>query len=171
MKHKAWTWRLIVVSALLAVPVPANAQKTSGGSGEDPLLGTWNLNVAKSTYKPGPAPKSQTRIYEKHPFGIKATVKTLQADGRATTVQSVYDYDKQEYPVTGSEDVDTIAIKRIDAYTHVATLSHAGHEIGSFRRVILKDGKQMTVTLQRSTPPIDNVEVYEKEEPSGDAPK
>ena len=29
----------------------------------DPVLGTWELNVAKSKYNPGPAPKSQTRIY------------------------------------------------------------------------------------------------------------
>jgi hypothetical protein len=100
-----------------------------------------------------------------HAFGIKATVKTIQADGSSTTVQSVYDYDKQEYPVTGSEDVDAIVMKRIDVYTHEATLSHAGHVIGTFRRVISKDGKQMTVTLQRTAPPANNVEVYDKEKP------
>jgi len=46
--------------------------------------GTWHLNVSKSTYKSGPAPKSQTRIYEKRQFGIQATVKTVYADGRST---------------------------------------------------------------------------------------
>jgi hypothetical protein len=29
----------------------------------DSIVGTWNLNLAKSTFAPGPAPKSQTRIY------------------------------------------------------------------------------------------------------------
>lgn len=157
--------RLVVLSTFLALPIAATAQEKTGVSGEDPLLGTWHLNVSKSKYKPGPPPKSQTRIYEKHKFGIRATVRTIQADGRSTTVQSVYDYDKQEHPVTGSEEVDAIVVTRITAYTHQATLSHAGREIGAFRRVISQDGKQMTVTLKRSAPEADNVEVYEKEEP------
>ena len=28
-----------------------------------PLVGTWELNVAKSKYSPGPAAKSETRTY------------------------------------------------------------------------------------------------------------
>lgn len=164
MKPMALIWRLAFFSTLFALPVFANAQDKANVPVEDPLLGTWHLNVSRSTYKPGPPPKSQTRIYEIHRFGIRATVRTIHADGRSTTVQSVYDYDKQEHPVTGSEDVDAIVVKRINAYTHEATLSHAGHEIGTFRRVISKDGKQMTVTLKRRAPEADNVEVYEKEE-------
>jgi hypothetical protein len=34
--------------------------------------------------------------------------------------------------------------------------------IGTLRRVISKDGKTMTVTLQRTTPPANNVEIYER---------
>ena len=155
---------LVVFSTLLALPVPASAQGQPNVPDEDPLLGTWHLNLSKSTYKPGPAPKSQTRSYQKHRFGIQAVVRTVYADGRSTMVQTVYEYDKQEFPVTGSEDVDTIVMKRIDARTHEATLSHAGLEIGTFQRVISADGKQMTVTLRRRAPLADNVEVYEKEE-------
>lgn len=153
---------LIVFSALLAVSVPARGQDKTDVLGEDPLLGTWHLNVSKSTYLPGPAPKSQTRVYEKHQFGIKGTVRTVYGDGRVTTVQSIYDYDKQEHPVTGSEEVDAIAVKRTNAYLHEATLRHAGYVVGTFRREISPDGRQMTVTLQRRTPPANNVEVYEK---------
>jgi hypothetical protein len=161
MKHMA----LVVLSAFLASPLPVGAQDSTNEPATDPLLGSWQLNVAKSTYKPGPAPLSQTRTYEKHPFGIKATVRTVFADGRSTTVQSVYDYDKQEHPVTGSEDVDVVQVKRITAYIHEATLLHAGFEIGLLRRVISRDGKQMTVTLHRRVPFADNVEVYDKQEP------
>ena len=157
MKYMAF----VVVSTLLAQPLPASAQ---GVSGEDPLLGTWHLNVSKSTYNPGPAPKSQTRIYKKHRFGIEGTVKTVEADGRTMTVQSVFDYDKQEHPVTGAEDIDTIVMTRINTHTSVATFSHAGMEIGTFERVVSRDGKQMTVTLKRSTPQTSNVEIYQKEE-------
>jgi hypothetical protein len=141
---------------------PASAQPQAPTKNDDPLLGTWALDIAKSRYSPGPKPQSQTRSYEKHRLGIRATVKTVQADGRSTTVQTVYDFDNMEHPVTGSEDVDSILMKRIDAYTAEGTLSHAGRETGTMRRVISKDGKSMTVTLQRTTPPANNVEVYEK---------
>ena len=33
---------------------------------------------------------------------------------------------------------------------------------GMLRRVVSKDGKSMTVTLQRISPSVNNVEVYEK---------
>jgi hypothetical protein len=157
MKHMA----LVVFSTLLALPVPATAQ---GVCGEDPLLGTWRLNVSQSRYRPGPPPKSQTRSYEKYRDGIRATVRTVYADGRSTTVQSVYDYDKQEHPVTGSEEVDVIVVKRVDARTHEATLSHAGQEIGTLRRVISADGKKMTVSDLRRIPPTDHLEVYDNDE-------
>lgn len=159
MKHMAFA---VVGLLLLVLLARGSAQLTSNISGEDPLLGTWYLNVSKSTYRPGPPPNSQVRIFEKHPLGIRATVKTVYRDGRSTTVQSVYDRDTQEHPVTGSEDVDVIVMTRTSAYTHEATLLHAGLEMGSFRREISRDGKQMTVTLRRARPPEENVEIYEK---------
>lgn len=164
MKHISFRWTLIAFWTL-GLPILLTGQGKPEVPVKDPLLGTWHLNLSLSKYKPGPAPKSQTRTYETHRFGIRATVKTVHADGRSTLVQSVYDYDKQEHPVTGSEDIDAIVVKRINDYTHEATLSHAGRVIGTFRRVISRDGKQMTVTLQRSSPEADNVEIYDKEEP------
>jgi hypothetical protein len=91
-------------------------------------------------------------------------VRTIQADGRSTTVQSVFDYDKQEHPVTGSEDIDAIVVTRINAHTYEATFSHAGKALGTLTRVISEDGKQMTVTTQRSAPETSNVEIYQKDE-------
>ena len=57
----------IVVLGLAGVQLPA--QET------DPLVGTWELNVAKSKYSPGPAPQSETRTYVVSGEDIKATVK------------------------------------------------------------------------------------------------
>jgi hypothetical protein len=44
--------------AVLVIVSAAGAQTT------DPVVGTWKLDVAKSTYKPGPAPKSTTVVVE-----------------------------------------------------------------------------------------------------------
>ena len=138
---------VVVVGTLLAVPVRVSAQRTTDVSEQDPALGTWQLNVAKSVYNTLQRPVSQTRTFEKHPLGVKATMKTVYPDGRSTTVESVYDYDNQEHQATGLEEGDVIRVKRIDAFTVEARLSSAGRETGVFRREISKDGKQMTVTL------------------------
>jgi len=158
----------LTLSTLLAWPVIA--QRGPDGASDDPIFGTWQLNVSKSTYRPGPPPRSQVRTYEPHKFGVRATVKTVYADGRSTTVQTIYDYDKQEHPVTGSEETDSIVVTRMGRYLHEAAFSHAGVHVGTFRREISKDGRQMTVTLQRRAPPTDNVEVYEKVDVAKDEP-
>src|SRR5262245_14221865 len=114
----------------------------------DPVIGTWKLNVAKSTYSPGPAPKSQTRIYEEHLGGVRVTIKTVHADGQSTSVQHPLNYDGKEQPVTGSSSADSIALEKIDDYTSEAILKHATRVIGSNRRVVSRDGKTMTITYQ-----------------------
>lgn len=132
---------------------------------QDPVLGTWVLNVAKSKYTPGPGPKSQRRTYEAHVEGVKATIQTVYADGRSASIQYVANYDGVEYPVTGSPDSDAIALKRIDLYTAEANLMHAGKVMAAVRRVISQDGKTMTITYEGmwEGQSARNVAVYEKE--------
>src|SRR6516225_4998291 len=51
----------------------------------DPVVGTWILNLAKSTFNPGPAPKAQTRSYAESAQGTTVTTKTTAADGKEST--------------------------------------------------------------------------------------
>jgi hypothetical protein len=57
----------------------------------DPLIGTWVLNVAKSTYSPGPAPKSETRTYTATARGFTYSSKGIDADGKPTKNVEVFD--------------------------------------------------------------------------------
>ncbi len=143
------------------------AGQSAAPAGEDPILGTWTLSVAKSRYSPGPAPKSQTRIYEADRDGMKATITTVEADRRSTVIQYTADYNRLEYRITGSTDFDTIALQRINAYTSEATLMHAGKEVGMARRVISMDGRTLTITLRMTNSQgqtvVNNVEVLEKQ--------
>src|SRR5688572_12356581 len=57
-------------------------------------LGTWTLNVAKSKYDPGPAPKSQTTRQEGVPGGgMKAISDQVDASGRTihTEITTMFD--------------------------------------------------------------------------------
>src|SRR4051812_23014989 len=47
----------------------------------DPQVGVWTLNVAKSTYSPGPAPKSATTRIEAAGMGTKVVADQVMAHG------------------------------------------------------------------------------------------
>src|ERR1700752_1770453 len=69
--------RILAVAAALAGIPPA---RHIAAQAADPLIGTWTLNVAKSKYSPGPAPKSETRTYVMAGEDIKATLTGVDAD-------------------------------------------------------------------------------------------
>jgi hypothetical protein len=132
----------------------------------DASIGTWKLNVAKSTFKPGPAPVAETRVYNAQPKGVKTTVKTTWADQLTTTVEYPANYDGKDYPVSGSRDVDAVALTRMDDFTSAATLKHAGKEIGVARRLVSPDRKTMTISykgINTRGDRVDNVAVYDKQ--------
>jgi len=132
----------------------------------DASVGTWKLNVAKSTFKPGPPPAAETRIYQSQPEGVKTTVKTTWADRKTTSVEYPANYDGKDYPVSGSRDIDAVALTRMDDFTSAATLKHAGKEIGVARRVVSPDRKTMTITykgINSIGDKVDNVAVYDRQ--------
>jgi hypothetical protein len=127
-----------VLVALSAMTLPVQAA--------DPLIGTWELNLAKSKYSPGPAPKSQTRTYAAAGDAVRLTANGVDAEGKATLVEYTASYDGKDYPITGAPDADAISLKRIDDHTSEATQKKAGKVVLTVKRVVSKDGKVLTTT-------------------------
>ena len=73
--------------------------------------------------------------------------ETVDADGKTTSFSYTAKLDGKDYPVSGSDDFDAIAIKRIDDNTAVATLKKGGKQVSTARRVVSKDGKTLTLTI------------------------
>jgi hypothetical protein len=167
----ARTSRRLLIIAFCAATVasvvhPVSAAQSVAASDEDRLLlGTWKLNVAKSRYRVGPPPLSQVRTYEPHGESVKATIVTVYADGRSTTVGYVANYDSLEYAVTGSPDADTITLKKVAPRTAQAELSHAGMIMAKASRTISEDGLVMTIAYKGELMgrPVDYVAVYDKQ--------
>ena len=131
----------------------------------DPLIGTWELNVAKSKFSPGPAPKSETRTYVMSGSEIRATSKGVDGAGKATTGAWTVNYDGKDRPVTGNDDADMLSLKRIDAFSSEFTQKRAGKVVLTGMRTISKDGKTMTITTKGTNAkgqPLNEVEVFEK---------
>jgi hypothetical protein len=132
---------------------------------DERVFGTWQLNAARSKFTPGPPYRNQTRVYERHEKGVKATIKTTYSDGHTTDVEYIADYDSLEYPVTGSPDYDSIKLKRVDAYTAEAVLGHAGKVFATARRTISEDGMTMTIIFEVTLlagSRVNNVMVYDR---------
>jgi hypothetical protein len=110
----------------------------------DAVVGSWNLNVAKSKFS-GTAPKSATRVYSETADGTTLDQKLVGTDGKETSMHVTIKYDGKDYPATGNPDADTIAAKVIDAHTTDFTTKKGGKAAGSVHRVVSADGKTLTV--------------------------
>ena len=113
----------------------------------DPAIGTWKLNPTKSAYVPGPKPKSATITYEETADGIKRTGESADAEGKASSFTYTAKYDGKDYPVSATDLYDTISIKRINDHTVESTLKKSGKVVRKARRVVSKDGRTMTLTI------------------------
>ncbi len=139
--------RFLKYAAILALGavacVPAFAQS-------NPAAGTWKLNLEKSKYSPGPAPKSMTRTLEAQGDNVKYSFEGVSAEGTAIAYSFTVAFDGKDYPITGSMPggADSISIKRVDANTFESTLKKAGTVVGTAKSDISKDGKMTTVNAQ-----------------------
>jgi hypothetical protein len=151
--------KTLLVGAILAIG-------TGTAVAADSAVGTWKLNVAKSTFSPGPAPKSQTRIYAESAQGITLTVKTTAADGKDSTTNLTFKEDGKPYPASGNPDFDMVSVTRVDALTIHSTQTKAGATVGNAVRTVSKDGKTLTFS-QKGTHvngmKYDDVSVYDRQ--------
>jgi len=118
---------------------------TAAVHGADNFLGTWTLNVAKSKYDPGPAPRSQTTILEAVAGGTtKERGDRVNADGSKTQWEWTAKFDGKDYPVKGDPDRDTVSLKKIDDNSIEVTNKKDGKVTNTMKIVVAKDGKSRT---------------------------
>ena len=131
-----------VTLGALALAMTSMAAQTA-----EPIVGTWKLDVAKSTYKPGPVPKSTTIVVTPEGKAVKVAIDSVNADGSPlkwgfTTVRD----GKQESPVTGNPLFETVTSSRESANAGTNTYKRAGKVVMTTKVAIAADGKTMTVT-------------------------
>jgi hypothetical protein len=155
-----------ITSAALMLLAAITFSAVALGAGDDPEIGTWQLNLSKSTFPSGTAPKSQTRIYSQSSQDITVLIKSVGADGTQSTVRSTYRFDGKDYPVSGSPDSDSLMVKQVDANSAAAVLKRGGKAVGTLDRMVSKDGKTMTVKTKVTTAngqKTESTAVYDKQ--------
>ena len=130
------------------------------------MAGTWKLNAAKSTFSPGPAPKSMTIVYTPAGDMLTIAVDVEPPTGAAQKWAMTAAYDGKDHPVTGNPDADTISMKRINETTGESTFKKGGKVMAVNTRVLSADGKTLTITTKGTTSdgkPRHDVAVYDKQ--------
>lgn len=161
--------RAILRSAILGLALAALATATtsvSAQSTEAVGLGTWKLNVEKSKFSPGPAPKGITTRFESAGKGVKWTGERIAPDGKRITSEFTASYDGKDYPLKGSPTADAVSLRRIDNLTTERINKKDGKVVSTERRRVAKDGKSYTTTVKGTTAKgeaIDNLMVFDKQ--------
>ena len=154
---------LFVTVIVLALGFPVIGQTPN------PFVGTWKVNVAKSKRDLSATPLNgnATRKYEVFEGdGMRVTVNSFDATGKPTTGGWAGHFDGKPNKDLGNNPWDSVAVKRVDAYTYEATQLSKGKVYSSNVATVSKDGKTMTVTSKQPNAAgktITNITVYDKQ--------
>jgi opacity protein-like surface antigen len=132
--------------------------------------GSWKLNLAKSKFDPGPAPKSNIlRIESVAGGGQKHTFDGVNAQGRTTHSERLTKFDGNENPVTAvappTKTVTINTFRRVYDHSFEVLAKVDGKLTTTNRIVVSRNGKTLTQTTtgknaQGQT--VNNTAVYEK---------
>jgi hypothetical protein len=170
----------MVVASMMVLQAQAPVPNMS------PIIGVWKIDVAKSTYFPGPRPATagaaQTRNYIDRGTGLIAEVRVAVApDGAVgfggTNVWSGK-FDGADYPAynlgdlltfveAGTKAMPTRSYKVVDPYTLEQTVKTGTAVNAIITTVVSRDGKTLTETVKanngRGQQNAQNVIVYERQ--------
>jgi hypothetical protein len=134
---------IVFLGALLMIGSAVIAAESDA----DPVIGTWKLNLGRSTFAGVPAYKSQIRTYSRAGGDVTLKMTTVGEDGKETKTQATYSLSGKDYPSMGNPDFDSLSGVRIDANTAEFSLKRAGKEVGKIRREVSKDGRTLTINF------------------------
>ena len=134
------------------------------GFQNNPQMGTWKLNEAKSKFA-GKA-RNQTVVYEASGDQTKVTVDGVDENGASVHSEWTGKFDGKEYAVTGDTTSDVRSYRTINKNTLALSGKKNGKVTLSGRIVVSRDGKTRTVTTSTTNAQgkkVMNTAVYDKQ--------
>jgi hypothetical protein len=150
--------------ALVCLALPATLL-----AADNPALGTWKLNLEKSKFPAGMAPKALTRTITADGDNVKYAFEGQAADGSAINYSFSVKYDGKDAEVAGTGaplGTDHIAITRVNSHQFSASLKKGGKPVATSTAVVSHDGKTSTVSTKGTGAdgkPFKSSSVYDKQ--------
>jgi len=132
---------------------------------QDPNLGTWKRNEAKSQLPPG-VMKITTTVYAADGDNIKISQDATDKDGKPVHTEWTGKFDGKDYPVTGNPATDTRSYKKAGDRGLTITAKKDGKVVTTAHSVISADGKTRTVhvtQIDSTGKKLAGTAVYDKE--------
>jgi hypothetical protein len=133
------------------------------GQGVDPLIGTWKMNLEKSTFTV-PLFKSLTLTWSGEGQNLIETAEGVDAQGRAFKVVLRHIYDGMPHQATGSQDYDSTTYTRIGNTINLVRFKQ-GKAVG-VGQMVMVPGKTVTITteaIDANNQPYRTVGVYDRQ--------
>jgi hypothetical protein len=133
------------------------------------FVGTWKLNLDKSKYAAGQAPKSLTRTVTADGDTVTYKFEGVGPDGTAFSFGFASKLDGKDSEVTGTGmpyGADHIAIKQQNSHMTSATLKKGDKIVGTSSATVSHDGKMLTLNSKGTDAngkPVKSVSVYDKQ--------
>lgn len=147
-----------------AIAVPSGQAHDSQ---DNPQIGFWKMNIARSQFSSGTGFRSATSRIEAVNGGVKHTVDSVYADGATRKYEYTTNYDGKDVPVVGSSPYgDTTALTRLDLYTTRTVYKNKGKVTVTQISVVSDDRSTRTVTTKGTNPAgqtVDNLSFYERQ--------
>lgn len=121
---------------LFAAVAPVRAEN-------DPRIGTWKLNVAKSTSTNG-LPVSETRTYSAEGSAIMSTNDGVNAQGKPISAHYDATADGKDRPMGAPNSGMTLSIKQTGPGAYAGTIKKDGKVVSTNVAVISGGGKVFT---------------------------
>ena len=132
---------------------------------QNPFMGTWKLNEAKSTLASG-MPKNNTVVYETEGINIKVTIDGTDGAGNPTHNEWTGQFDGKDYPVKGDPNSDSRSYTRKGIHELDFAVKKGTKVTTTGRIVAADDGTSRTVTSRGTDAKgkqFESTAVYEKQ--------
>ncbi|HEX3702187.1 MAG TPA: hypothetical protein VHU82_02580 [Vicinamibacterales bacterium] len=151
---------LVILAAVVAVVIGQTEK-------DNPQIGTWKMNLTKSTFNSGTGFKSAISRIEAVGAGVRHRLDTVYADGTTRQYEYTTNYDGKDMPVVGNSPYgDTTALTRVDANTTRTVYKLHGKVTVIQTSVVSNGGKTRTVTSKGTNPKgqaVNSVSVYDRQ--------
>jgi hypothetical protein len=131
----------------------------------DPRIGTWKLNVSKSTSSNGQLPSSETRTYTAEGSNIMGSSEGVNAKGKPISTHYNASANGKDRPA-GSDPSITLSIKQTGPGAYAGTIKKDGTVIGTNTAVISGGGKVFTFKNKGTDTegkPFTSTTIYDKQ--------
>jgi hypothetical protein len=139
------TRSLIIIATLIAALVLALAVIALA---QNPNIGTWKMNPAKSKFNDPLALKSYTMTIEPQEGGFKIVQDSVDSNGTVYHRSWAAKYDGTDFPVTGkwNHDGDIYSSTRTNPSTTDYVFKKNGKEVYRGQVIVSQDGRTRTDT-------------------------